>query len=36
MDDDTKPTAPEIVLWVALAVCLGTLWYMTWTQTGGG
>jgi hypothetical protein len=36
MDDDTKPTAPEVVLWVALLVCLCVIWRATWTQTGGG
>jgi hypothetical protein len=35
-DDDIRPTAPEVVLWLAAAVCLRVLWWMTWQQTGGG
>jgi hypothetical protein len=34
-DDDFTPTAAEVVLWVAVAVCLGVLLVATWEQAGG-
>ena len=34
-DDDTRPTAAEVVLWVAVLVCLCVLVVATWEQSGG-